>query len=151
MRAANKARIMTTRTSSVAASLLLAFSLVATSCQPRYADLDCQGGRCDTGEYNLCVALRGNGGLISAHFAALARITEHYGMIDAVSGGSSGSVSIFILESIYSNPLVDEADDRVARAALLLKSFPGYLQVLRESDEAVAIQQAATMVETLRA
>lgn len=96
-------------------------------------------------EPKLCAAVRGNGQLITAHFASLARITEHYGLIDAAAGGSSGSITIFITESVRKNPNIwtcgdapCNESDRAARAALLLKSFPGYLAHLSTTGEAAA-------------
>ena len=118
---------------------------------------DCETGKCDGPDGRatprLCTAVRGNGQLITAHFASLARITEHYGMIDAAAGGSSGSISIFMTESIRKNPNVWSCGDyecseseRAARAALLLKSFPGYLQHLATTKEAAAFLQLQPLI-----
>lgn len=107
---------------------------------------DCEGDSCDQANPgNLCVAMRGNGELISAHFASLARIVEHYGLIAGASGGSSASISLFVTESIQLNPHIRDcngtpcsAEETAARAGFLLKSFPGYLQALATTDEATA-------------
>ncbi|OIP30007.1 MAG: hypothetical protein AUK47_26235 [Deltaproteobacteria bacterium CG2_30_63_29] len=93
----------------------------------------------------LCVGIRGNGELIFSHFASLARILEEYGLIDGAAGGSSGSISMFLLESVLSNPAVYDCGGRACthresatRAAFLMKSLQAYLLVLSETDEAKA-------------
>jgi hypothetical protein len=120
---------------------------------------DCSTGKCDQERATpkLCAAIRGNGQLITAHFASLARITEHYGLIDAAAGGSSGSISIFMTESVRKNPNVWSCGDydcseqeRAARAALLLKSFPGYLQHLTTTKEAAAFLQLQPLVAKIQ-
>jgi hypothetical protein len=101
----------------------------------------------------LCAAVRGNGELISAHFASLARIVEHYGPIDAASGGSSASITSFLTDRMQSNPAItnckgatcDESEQN-ARTGLLIKSFPGYLQHLTTTEEAAALGQLAPFV-----
>ncbi len=105
-----------------------------------------------------CTAHRGNGNLIMAHFAALARLVEHYGLVDGLAGGSSGSITIFFYESIYANPLVHacngaacSAEESAARAALLLKSMQGYVALLTSTDEAVAFQQLAPILAKAKA
>lgn len=90
----------------------------------------------------LCAAVRGNGHYISSHFGALARIMEHYGPIDAMAGGSSASITMLLYESIRMNPLVANAPraEQGMRAALLMKSFMGYLEVLSDSPEAKSLR-----------
>ena len=50
-------------------------------------DAGCVGAKCDDPlaedfeARNVCVGIRGNGQLIFAHFAALSRIVEHYGLV----------------------------------------------------------------------
>jgi hypothetical protein len=123
---------------------------------------DCDTGKCDgpdgRAKPQLCAAVRGNGQLITAHFASLARITEHYGLIDAAAGGSSGSITIFMTESIRRNPNIwtcGGADcserETAVRAAALLKSFPGYLQHLATTKEAAALLQLQPMVAKIQA
>ena len=101
----------------------------------------------------LCVGVRGNGELIFAHFAALSRIVEHHGLIDGVAGGSSGSITSFILESMQMNPSVHDCDgapctaaQETERVALLLKSMQGYALVLAGSEEAIAFQQLTPII-----
>jgi hypothetical protein len=91
---------------------------------------------------NICAAVRGNGHYILSHFGALGRITENFGVLDAMAGGSSASVTMFIYESILMNPLVKEAPSEVRqqRVALLLKSALGYFEVVKESPEANSVR-----------
>jgi hypothetical protein len=98
----------------------------------------------------LCAAIRGNGQFIFAHFTALAHVVEHFGAIDAAAGGSSGSITTFLLESIQMNPAVEQCgeapcsdEEKRLRIALLLKSIEGYAEVLGGSDEAVALGELA--------
>jgi len=106
---------------------------------------------------NLCAAVRGNGNYIFTHFAALARIVEQYGIIDAAAGGSSASISIFAYESILMNPVLNTCGegtctdrDRALRVALLLKSLRGYFDFIATTDEALAFRQLAPIVQKVR-
>lgn len=86
---------------------------------------------------NYCLALRGNGELAPAHWGALARAVEVMGFPVAMSGGSSASITLFLLESIAINPEVQSvADPQVknARASLLIKSLQGFLQFIEEDN-----------------
>lgn len=96
-------------------------------------------------EATLCAAVRGNGPRLTAHYASLARIVETYGPLHGIAGGSSGSITSFLVDSMHQNPLVGECGQgpcdlaqQRARLALLLKSFPGYIDALGDSDEALA-------------
>lgn len=132
------------------------FLAVAACASESTTSIDCETGKCDGDQRakpGLCAAVRGNGQLITAHFASLARITEHYGLIDAAAGGSSGSITIFMTESVRKNPNVWSCGDgdcteseRAARAGLLLKSFPGYLQHLATTKEAAAFLQLQPLI-----
>lgn len=80
----------------------------------------------------VCTGIRGNGPRLFAHFTSLARITEEFDEISAAAGGSSGSVTVFLTESIRSNPLVGDCGgrgcrrgERRARQALLFKAIQG--------------------------
>ncbi|MEM9727396.1 MAG: hypothetical protein AAF997_02340, partial [Myxococcota bacterium] len=79
-----------------------------------------------------CAGVRGNGQNLFAHYGVLARQVEEYGAVTCVAGGSSGSITAFVLESIWANPDVHNCRRgrcgnraRDARMALLLKSFTG--------------------------
>ncbi len=107
---------------------------------------------------DMCVAVRGNGHYIVTHFASMARIVEHYGIPNGMSGGSSGSISQFVYESILMNPGVRTCGDRAcnkgdasARVALTLKSLQGYGEALAGSDEVVSITELVGLVTKLKA
>lgn len=54
-----------------------------------------------------CTAIRGNGELIPAHWAALARIIEDKKKIPVGgAGGSSASITLFVLDSLLKSPLI---------------------------------------------
>lgn len=95
-----------------------------------------------------CVAMRGNGDRINALFHSLARVVEHYGVPKAVAGGSSASITSFLLESILLNPIVQAATeeaDRAQRAAFLLKAAWGYLEVVGEKEEGALLMGMAAL------
>ncbi|MCP4448022.1 MAG: hypothetical protein GY811_22205 [Myxococcales bacterium] len=139
-------------------SSLLGSTALAACGSPSDSDDDCSDDRCDeTAELKLCAAVRGNGELISSHFASLARIVEHYGPIDGAAGGSSASISIFMTESMQMNPATTRCGESAcddaevaARTALLLKSFPAYLQHLTTTKEAAAVGQLLPIVQKIQ-
>ena len=96
----------------------------------------------------LCAAVRGNGESILTHFASLSRIVEHYGVVDGMAGGSSGSISTFTYESILKNPAMRRD---AARIALALKSVEGYAIAVGDSDEAASIKGLAGVAAKLKA
>ncbi len=139
-----------------AASLVLAgvsLSLFATGCSggdaaPAEADDDVASGNGPS----LCAAVRGNGELIGAHFQSLAHVVETYGVVDGIAGGSSGSITSFLYESILLSPSVSTCNGKVcdstqksARVALALKSIMGYGEVVASSNEALAVQDAVAI------
>lgn len=91
-----------------------------------------------------CVAIRGNGELQPAHNGAMARLVETLGMPAAMSGGSSATITMFLIESIALNPifknLEQNSEEYRQTAALLIKSLTGYFDVLKNTDEVKAIQ-----------
>ena len=150
----------------VLGALLLA-SVGVTGCDDGGSegeDPACEGAKCDgAGDKDeadaprTCFGVRGNGQLIFAHFGSLARIYESYGLMWGASGGSSGSITTFIADSIQMNPgLTDcgyeacSAEEAGNRAALLFKSMEGYLQVLGETEEAVALLQLGPLVQKIQ-
>ncbi len=81
-----------------------------------------------------CVSLQGNGRAIYAHFGALAYLVEAHGIPQGVSGGSSATVSMFILESILENPALQNSEtgqvdlknpETIAKVSFLLKTIIG--------------------------
>lgn len=96
----------------------------------------------------LCAGVRGNGESILTHFASLSQIVEHYGVVDGMAGGSSGSITTFTYESILKNPVMKRDP---ARIALALKSVEGYASTVGDSEEAVSIKGLAATAAKLKA
>ncbi len=95
-----------------------------------------------------CLAIRGNGELEPAHWGALASVVEKMGLPQAQAGGSSGSITAFILDSVASNPWVSsgsEAEKKI-RAAWLLKSLHGVSNYLWQQP---SIQNALDLKQTI--
>jgi len=125
---------------------------------------DCEGAKCDAvddttdPDARVCFGVRGNGQLIFAHFGSLARIYENTGrMFWGASGGSSGSITTFLVDSIQTNKVLPDCDgsacseaEAANRAALLLKSLQGYVEVLGETDEAVALLQLGPLAQSIQ-
>lgn len=108
-------------------------------------------------ELKMCAGIRGNGNLIFAHFPALARISEHYGQIDAFAGGSSGSITTFLYESMTMNPALNSCADGQCtpeqvggRLALMLKSIEGYIMFLGDVEEVLAAKQLSVVYEAFK-
>lgn len=107
------------------------------------ADNDTSGESAQVGAAapQLCAAVKGNGPRILAQIASLARVTEEFGELNAISGGSSASISMFLYESILLNPVIADnkcgaaactPQQRAARISLLLKSIYGYGEVVAQ-------------------
>lgn len=95
-------------------------------------------------ENSYCVAIRGNGELIPAHWAALARIIENIGLPVGQAGGSSASVTMYLLDSmITSKFLSEDPTKRPFEVSLMLKSVFILLDLLRETPEAKNLLWAA--------
>lgn len=109
-------------------------------------------------ELRLCAAVRGNGESILTHFASLAHIVEHYGLVTGMAGGSSGSITTFTYESILMDKSVHvcggepcSAEAEAARVALALKSLEGYSSTVGESEEAASIKGLFVAIQKLKA
>ncbi|MGZ3745651.1 MAG: hypothetical protein ACXVBQ_17435, partial [Pseudobdellovibrionaceae bacterium] len=85
---------------------------------------------------NYCAAIRGNGELMPAHWGAMSSLVEDQGLPSAMAGGSSASITMFLLESLSQNPLAKTNSEK----ALLIKSFQGYLEALAQTPEGLAMQ-----------
>lgn len=82
---------------------------------------------------NYCVAVRGNGDAMPAHWGALARAFEAYGAPLGMAGGSSGSITTFFWESAIQNPLLSQDGfERGRQLALLFKALEGVTYYLYE-------------------
>ncbi len=144
----------------VRCALLAVVPVLALACASPQEE---EEGAADEAEVNakapkLCAAVRGNGQHIVTHFASLARITEHYGVVDGIAGGSSGSITSFLYDSMRKNPAIDRCgggqfcskDEKAARVSLALKSVIGYANAVNESPEAQAIRDLASLGTRLR-
>lgn len=85
-----------------------------------------------TAQKSTCAGIRGNGPNLFAHYGALARHVEEYGVITCAAGGSSGSITAFLMESMWANPELHNCDGDLcskreleARQSLMLKSVVG--------------------------
>jgi hypothetical protein len=95
---------------------------------------------------------------MGAHFAALARIVEHYGPIDGMAGGSSASITTFLYESMRMHPALSTCGaaectsaQRAERLALLLKSVLGYASEVASSEDAVSVRELAVVGGRIKA
>lgn len=102
-----------------------------------------------TASKGLCTGVRGNGNRIFAHFGSEAQITGRYGPLEGAAGGSSGSITVFLAESIQGNPLVYRCGRRpcrrqetAARIALQWKT----MQALPDAGIGLDVQQLAAIV-----
>lgn len=78
-----------------------------------------------------CIALRGNGELVPAHWGALAQTVEKFGIPSGMSGGSSASISTFLMESFMMNPTyksLNTEEEKIAALSLMIKSLKGFVQ-----------------------
>jgi len=106
---------------------------------------------------NRCLAVRGNGELIMAHFSSLAALTEHFGLFDGLAGGSSASLSMFVYESILQSPALKTCgnapcsdEQKALRAALLLKSVYAYIDILKNSSTGQAALKLYGSISSLQ-
>ncbi len=82
------------------------------------------------GSNNYCAGIRGNGELVPAHWAALARIIEHKGLPSRVSGGSSAAITQFLLDGLSRNTFADTN----SKKALLMKALTPHILYLSDID-----------------
>lgn len=101
-----------------------------------------------------CLAIRGNGHYILSHFGGLARMTELYGPMDALAGGSSASITMMLYESMRLNPRFasirhwSQRDHAAStELALLLKSVYGLADAWRESAEGQSMLLLADLAQ----
>lgn len=100
------------------------------------AKTDAKTHRMPAEDGGYCIALRGNGELEPAHWGALAKTVEQLGLPQAMAGGSSASISMFLMEAVASHPLVRNQPVEVQklRASLLLKSLLGFFSELQKTQ-----------------
>lgn len=91
---------------------------------------------------NYCLAIRGNGELAPAHWGGMSRIVETLGLPQKQAGGSSASISMFLLDAVASNPIVQSqsVEEQKITASLLIKSLQGYLIYLSQTQQFKDVQ-----------
>lgn len=101
----------------------------------------------------ICVGIRGNGPRLWAHYSSIARLVEAFGPVGGAAGGSSGSISVFLAESINANPLLRDCNGRActqgefaARMALMYKSLEG-LQTTGLIADVLAVLDLVAAIE----
>jgi hypothetical protein len=137
----------------------LATALVLGGCGSSADDADSSEGAVQAAsDLKLCAAVRGNGESILTHFASLSRIVDHYGRVDGMAGGSSGSITTFVYESILRSPSVHQcgdarcsADAEAGRIALELKSVQGYAEAVGDSAEGASVKGLFVALQKLKA
>lgn len=95
-----------------------------------------------------CLAVRGNGELAPAHWGGFAKLVERMGFPNAMSGGSSASVSLFLFDSVSLNPILGNKESETGRkrGSLLVKSFESYLESIALRPEwQAALKTAAEL------
>ena len=117
--------------STLALSLMVPTAASANDGPPDFL-LDVPGGLPAFFPKPLCHGIRGNGPRIFAHFGAIGQLTEHYGPPHCAAGGSSGSITTYLIESVHANALSRRCAgrrcsraDRWARVSLFYKSAAG--------------------------
>jgi hypothetical protein len=119
-------------------------------------DPDCDSGdirNIDGSGPTMCVALRGNGDRIPAHFAAMARIFETQGLISGMAGGSSAAFTALLIEGVQKNTAVRcdrcTPEQMGERAALLMKSLFGYMDTLSQTEDFLAAQTYVALLNEI--
>ncbi len=82
-----------------------------------------------------CAAIRGNGDAMPAHWGAFSTIVQEKGFPTAMAGGSSASITMFLIESLSLNTTLQTNTEK----SLMVKSFQGYLEALTQTSEGRAL------------
>lgn len=122
------------------------------------SDASLGSGQASDTSPKLCAAIRGNGQLIWAHFGSLARILETEGLVQGAAGGSSGSITTFLYESMLINPALYEScktatcsNQEVAnRVAFLMKTLPYWINSVTGSEEGQALAHIITVAKAIK-
>jgi hypothetical protein len=82
------------------------------------------------GKAEYCLAVRGNGELAPSHWGGFARAVEQLGWPQAMAGGSSAAINIFLFESIKINPALGDlqGNEKIEASSYLIKSLQSYLE-----------------------
>ncbi len=88
-------------------------------------------------EGNYCLAIRGNGELEPAHWGGISKLIETQGLPSAMAGGSSASITMFLINAVAQNPFLQndtvDAAEKNRRASLMVKSFLGFFTELKNT------------------
>ena len=87
---------------------------------------------------NYCIALRGNGQQMPAHFGALAKTIEVFGVPQGMAGGSSAALSTFLMESMLLNPFIKGENDpnkKRISLAFMWKLLEGSFLIMSQEPE----------------
>lgn len=95
-----------------------------------------------------CLALRGNGELAPSHWGAVSNVVEKLGLPQAQAGGSSASITMFLVDAISTNPHIK--NDKV-KAALLIKSLEGIVEFLSQTKQWQEFALLYSQVQQLQA
>ncbi len=134
--------------------VLLGMAVSCKTVNPRGQQSEVLG---EAGEPKVCAGVRGNGNLIMAHYGALSHYHEDYPPLDGIAGGSSGSITTFIYESMRMNPLLSQCGDRSCtpeetrlRLSFLLKSMLGYAEAFKNGDDVQAVMNLSGVLTKLK-
>lgn len=96
------------------------------------------------GQLNRCVAIRGNGHYVIAHFGALAAVTEQYGIFDGMVGASSATITMFMYDHMLENQYFQRASGRQKELimATMVKSIAGWIESYKNSKDIKSINTA---------
>jgi hypothetical protein len=147
------------QTAALLASLL--FVGTALSCSHSSTDFHRNPSSVAGDGPQFCGAVRGNGELIMSHLSSYAALSENFGLFDGMAGGSSGSLSIFLYESVIQNPALRDCGTpgqpqtctpaQVGiRASLLFKSIFAHINKIKNSKDAQDAIQLSQSLNDLK-
>lgn len=93
-----------------------------------------------------CAAIRGNGDAMPAHWGAFSSIVQEQGFPTAMAGGSSASITMFLIESLSLNSTLQTNTEK----SLMVKSFQGYLEALTQTPEGRALNALLADQESIK-
>ncbi|MFK7871960.1 MAG: hypothetical protein AB8C84_02145 [Oligoflexales bacterium] len=96
-----------------------------------------------------CIAVRGNADRALAHYGALGRAIENFGVPSQMAGSSSASLAMLVVESAMINPATHHCygrrcteEERRMRVAFLVKSVPWLMEDFWDSQAGFHAKQA---------
>jgi hypothetical protein len=94
-----------------------------------------------------CAAIRGNGDAMPSHWGAMSQVVQRKGLPTAMAGGSSASITMFLIESLSLNSKLTTPTEQ----ALMIKSFQGYFEALTQTPEGKALIALISDSDALKA